>query len=508
MTTLVEQDVYAGIPPGAAALYKQLKFEPTGPEQRTILASRKRKIGLSGGEGAGKSVIGSKIWLGRWPDDMAANPTYGDGTGDPLLYWLVGEDYSQVEAEFHYIEMDLLELGYPVDATNIVDPGHIKLHLPKERNPRLLIETKSARDPTRLTRQRPHGILHCEPGLSTVATYERLNGRIAGVRGWLALVGTLEGSMGYYPQLLQAWAVDNDRDEQSFRLPSWTNTHYYPGGRQDPEILRLERESSDQYFMERIGGEVVPPRGLVISEFRADLHVRDVQWDPDYPVYMCEDPGYGSQSAHALPVYQNINHQIRVFDEIYERGITTQEMIRLAQRRDWWKAPKKQLVCDPHYKDQHHATHSVSEIWRYSDAGIYPEDNERVPIGPGIERLKGYFKPDHTGAPGIIIAPHLQGLLSELGAALDPFDSKSYHPWKWKEDRFGDPVGMEPLDLYNHSCKALIYSIVHNFGYAHAQERRVGQVTRRNKSSPSSNPLNPTGPQTQDADLTTVVRRR
>ena len=503
MTTLI--DVYAGISAAAATLYKQVGFEPTGPEQRAILASRKRKLGISGGEGAGKSLIASKIWLGRWPDDMAANPTYGDGVGEPLLYWLVGEDYSQVEAEFHYIKMDLMELGYPVDKTssNIVDPGYIKLQLEKDRNPRLIIETKSARDPSRLTRQRPHGIIHCEPGLSTVQTYERLNGRIAGVRGWLALVGTLEGSMGYYPQLLQAWASGYG-DEQSFELPSWTNTHYFPGGRQDPEILRLERESSDAYFMERIAGKVVPPKGLVINEFRADLHVQDVQYDPLYPVYMCEDPGYGAGSAHALPVYQNIDHQIRVFDEIYERGLITTEIIRLAQRRDWWKATKKQLVCDPHYKDQHHSGPSVSDMWRLSDAGITPEANERVPVGPGIERFKTYFKVDHLGVPGIVIAPHLQGLLSELGAALDPFDNKSYHPWRWKEDRLGEAVGMEPLDMFNHSCKALIYSIVHNFGYAHAQERRVGQVTRRNQTQPKSNPL--AGSETQSGN--SLVRRR
>lgn len=504
MTTLVEQDVYAGIPAAATALYKRLNFKPTGTEQRVILASRKRKVGLSGGEGAGKSVTGEKIWLGRWPDDMAANPGYGDGIGPPLFYWLVGEDYSQVEAEFHFIIDDLLELGYPIDKSSRVDPGYIELKLPNERNPRLRIETKSARDPSRLTRQRPHGILHCEPGLSTVATYERLNGRIAGVRGWLALVGTLEGSMGYYPQLLQAWASGHG-DEQSFELPSWTNTYYYPGGRQDPEILRLEQESSDEYFMERIAGKVVPPKGLVINEFRADRHVRDIQWNPDHPVYMCEDPGYGAQSAHALPVYQYIDHQIRVFDEIYERGMITEEIIRVAQRREWWKG-KKQLVCDPHYKDQHHATHSVSEIWRNSDAGIWPEANDRVPLMPGIERLKGYFKPDPiSGEPGIVISPNCLGLLSELGAGLDPFDNKSYHPWKWQEDRMGQAVGMEPLDLFNHSCKALIYSIVFNFGFAYTQERRVGKVTRRNKAAPG--PTNPLSKDTPNSNLGTVRRR-
>ena len=479
MTTLIEEDIYEGIDPAAVVLFQQLEIKPTGREQRAILASKKRKIGVSGGEGAGKSVVAYLIWLGRWPQDMQINPGYGDGKGPPLIYWLVGEDYTQVTEEFNFIRDALRELGFSIKDSPSVDPGYIELKYPDEKTARFRIETKSARDPSRLTRQRPHGIIHCEPGLSTVATYERLNGRIAGVRGWLALVGTLEGSMGYYPQLLQAWA-SGAGDEQSFELPSWTNTYYYPGGRQDPEILRLERESSDEYFMERIAGKVVPPKGLVIKEFRADLHIRDVQFDPLFPVYMCEDPGYGADSAHSLMMYQHIDRQIRVFDEIYERGMVTQDIIRVAQRREWWKY-KKQLVCDPHYKDQHHANHSVSDIWRQSDAGIWPEANERVPSGPGIERFKTYFKPDPiSGEPGIVIsATNCPGLVSELGAGLDPFDNKSYHPWKWQEDRLGQVVGMEPIDKYNHSCKALIYSIVHNFGFAYAQEKRVAEVTRR-----------------------------
>jgi hypothetical protein len=84
-----------------------------------------------------------------------------------------------------------------------------------------------------------------------------------------------------------------------------------------------------------------------------------------------------------------------------------------------------------------------------------------------------------SGEAGIVIAPHCKGLLSELGAALDPFDDRSYHPWKWQEDRMGTIVGPEPIDKFNHACKALIYLMVFNWGYAHSDERQVITVTRR-----------------------------
>ncbi len=58
------------------------------------------------------------------------------------------------------------------------------------------------------------------------------------------------------------------------------------------------------------------------------------------------------------------------------------------------------------------------------------------------------------------------------------------------------------MDEYNHALKALIYSVVHNFGYAHAQERRVGTVTRRNKGE-NTNP----NPLAKDDNIALVRRR-
>jgi hypothetical protein len=82
------------------------------------------------------------------------------------------------------------------------------------------------------------------------------------------LAGTLEGSLGWYPSLITEWQYGQN-DRQSFGLPSWTNVHLYPGGRNDPEILAMERDSSDDFFLERIAGRPVPPRGLVFDSITA-----------------------------------------------------------------------------------------------------------------------------------------------------------------------------------------------------------------------------------------------
>ena len=110
-------------------------------------------------------------------------------------------------------------------------------------------------------------------------------------------------------------------DEISFNLPSYSNFHLYPGGKDDPEIQRLIRDSSDDFFLERIEGIPSPPRGIVFQEFRPDMHVQDVSYVKDTPVQIWMDPGYAG--AYAVMAVQEINGQFWVIDEIYEHGLIT-----------------------------------------------------------------------------------------------------------------------------------------------------------------------------------------
>ncbi len=463
------------LPPAAKLIYEseQIDWRPF-PLQMPLAACRKQYEGASGGEGGGKSELAAKIFLARFFEDRARKIELGlggEGKGPPLLYWLVGDDYSQVTQEFHYIEQDLTGLGFPIDASKPVNPGHITMKYSEHKQPIMVLETKSGTDPSKISRVRPDGIILCEAGQISHMIFDRCYGRATQGGGWFLMIGTLEGSQGWFPQTLEAWASGYGK-YQSFELPSWANEFLYPGGYDDPKIQELKATHSDEYFMERMAGKRVPPKGLVFPEFRADLHIRECSYDP----------GYASTStthAHAVLIAQNIDNQIRVFDEIYERGLTTQRLIWMCQRRPWWKAPQgKILVSDPHYKDQHHSVNSVSEVW-FQEAGLRA-NGERVHVLPGIERFKTFLLPHPiTGIPGIVFDPSCQGILSELGAAVDPFDQKSHHPWMYHVTREGEIAGEEPLDAYNDACKAIIYGLVYNYGYATTEKRKGITVRHR-----------------------------
>ena len=439
----------------ADVLYEKVNFTPT-ELQKAILGSKKRFTLVAGGEQAGKSMVASKYLLARFLD-----------TGSSGLFWLVAADYERTRAEFEYLVEDFANLGLLKEASKRVDPGRIIL------GDGTRIETKSAKDPRTLAMRAPDGIVGCEASQLDLETFNRLRGRCAPKRGWMFLSGTFEGSLGWYPQMYQAWQHSSSADEQSFSLPSYSNEHLYPGGRQDPEILALEKASSDDFFMERIEGIPSPPQGMVFTEIRPDIHVQDIEYVPDQPVHIWIDPGYAE--AYACEIVQIINDQVRVIDEIYERDLVTDDMIDIAQSRPWWRDARYGVIDVAGF--QHQAMAAPAERWM-DRTGIY-FDSQKIRINEGTERLMSFLKTDPVEQrdPRIVFSPKCEGILSEFGVMPNPFDGQA-RAYRWKMDRDGNIVGETPQDQYNHGVKAVIYGLINRYGYGYITENSTIKVRR------------------------------
>jgi len=435
-------------------LFEQIGWEPT-ERQGLILRSRKRQVLVSGGEQSGKSVCAAKYLLTRIPEKLGKT-----------LYWLVAADYERTRAEYEYLVEDLGKVGLLVKATKRVDPGVIEFGPDGSR-----IETKSASDPRTLAMRAPEGIVICEASQVDLTTYMKCLARTAPKRGWLFMSGTMEGSLGWFPGMVAAWRGGLG-DKQSFILPSTSNKHVYPGGEQDPEILRLKAESSDEFFMERIMGVPVPPRGLVFPEFRADLHAQEVEYDYNQGVLLWIDPGY--DGAYAVEVVQIVDGQVRIVDEVYERGLVTDDIITICEGKRWWKKVAGGAVDIAGY--QHQAMPAVAEVW-LERTGLRL-NAEKVRIEEGTERLKSMLKWNPLlNQPRFVVNPKCAGLLSEFGVVPNPFDGQS-HAYKWRTDRDGNIVGDTPDDKWNHAIKACIYGLVAELGYVTVQKRETLMVKR------------------------------
>ncbi len=439
-------------------MLRRAEREPT-EAQWPIVLCRKQQTLVTGGMQAGKSESAADHLITRYLETEGGNQ----------LYWLIGISYDETEREFTYLGDAFQALGLIDEKargngrTTIVNPGRITL-IDGTR-----IETKSAGDAVKLTRESPHGILACEASLLSFSVYERMRGRITPRDGWLFMSGTFERELGpWFRNLAVAWKTGAG-NTQSFELPTWSNTYLFTG-RDDPKIKALEEESSDEYFTERIAGRPMPPQGMVFPEFRGDLNVRNVEWDPERPIYIWEDPGYGRENlnAHAVEFAQIYEERprVRVFDEIYILGRTQAEVIEMVKgERYWGKANEKIVVSDPYYADQHHSMNSVEEQW-VADTGLRPL-GDRTRVLERNERLKGFLKADTTfGEPDIVFDPRCEGILSEFGLVVNPLDNRM-HPYRYKIDRDGQPFGDSPEDKYNHGIDATTNGLVQHFGYGY-----------------------------------------
>ena len=428
-------------------------------KQALLLPCTARYILVTGGDQAGKSMLASKKFLQELVPDIAR--ARSAGYRFPLIYWLVAADYDRTDQEFNYIKHDLEMLGLMHKASKRVDPGFIEISGGPDGDPVIaIVKTKSGKDYRTLAKEAPMGIIGCEASQLDLDSYLRLVARTAPHRAWMFLTGTMESSMGWYPQLRRAWETGQD-DKRSFSLPSYSNHYLYPGGRDDPEILKMKEETPDDFFMERIEGIPCPPRGLVLPEFDPSIHVSlECEYVPGQPVSIWYDPGY--DHAAALEAVQYVDGQVRVFTEIYERGMTIDDVIDVAVAKPWWTDVRHGVidVAGTYHGGQQTP---VAEVW-LNRTGIYMHGN-KVGINEGTARLKSFLKVNpSTHKPGILFSPTCSGVLSELGAGVSPID-KQMHVYRWDTDREGNAVGKVPNDRWNDGIKAVIYGLVDRFGH-------------------------------------------
>ena len=102
--------------------------------------------------------------------------------------------------------------------------------------------------------------------------------------------------------------------------------------------------------------------------------------------------------------------------------------------------------------------------------------SQKVPINEGTARFRSFLKVNPTThQPGIIFNPGCRGVLSELGAGVNPVD-KQMHVYRWDVDKDGNTVGKVPLDRWNDGIKAVVYGLVDRFGYVRTTERQVAKI--------------------------------
>jgi len=433
---------------------------------------------MAGGVGAGKSDATS-----RKADAYSATP---NGLG-----WIIGPNYELAKPEFDYLLNPYLELG-------IVDPSSVTNSARGSRKFRLTNEwggftweTKSATDIVGIAGRRPDIVIITEAAQHPHEMYFKAMERAAEKRAPVIFSGTFEGSYGWYAEQWSIWQGPNVDGGESFSVPTWTNTYKYPGGRNDPEILRLERTMPPDVFQERFGGVPCPPVGLVFKEFSPKFHIKPLAelYDPDLPVELWADP-----ATHCYPILfvqpQKDGKTFHVLDEVYAKDQIAQEVIPLVVSRPFWKAGCTNGVMDIAGKTRAMGGRSQLEIWeselkRLGEHAInwfvhkWPQEEKRNAIHLRLWSGEGHPVDESArmGGPLLYFADTLSQHVSLDGRANGIIGELKTYRWAQKGEMVADP--RHPIKKNEDAISALGYGLLRHHGPVIVRPQRAKATIRR-----------------------------
>ncbi len=274
------------------ALRKDLYYKHTGyephPGQATIHYTPARFRVLSNGRRWGKTILGAK------EIEPCAFVPSRHITGGPQIGWIVGPQYGDAEKEYRIVYDQFRKLGIEKDAIKFVNnPDNGAMHMTTAWG--FDLSCRSAKHPETLVGEGLDFALMVEAGRHRRRTWgQYIRPALSDKRGWALFSGVPEGKSEHslLYSLWQRGQSDRFKSWQSWRMPSWTNTLIFPGGRRDPEILDAEEDLTEDEFRRQYGAEFVEHAGAVMQEWDDEIHLKDLDFNPDWPLYGAVDYGF------------------------------------------------------------------------------------------------------------------------------------------------------------------------------------------------------------------------
>lgn len=421
--------------------YASIGYDPH-PGQELIHYTPARFKVVSNGRRWGKTLFGA-----REAEPNAFVPSHI--TGEPQLGWVVGPQYSDADKEFGLIYDSLRKLGVDRDSIKFlrnVESGN--LHIKTNWGFELI--GKSATKPDSLVGDGLDFVLMVEAGRHRRRTWGHyIRPTLSDKRGWAVFSGVPEGksenSLLYALYQRGLTPKAQRRGWRSWKMPSWTNTIVFPGGRNDPEILDAEDDLTQDEFDRQYGAEFSEKTGVVMKEWDDELHLGDFSYEPSWRTFMAVD--YGFTNPFVVLIIQLGPHdEIRVIWEKRYQYIDTPEVaMDLQANIPGLIRACESLFPDPAEPDDTRTLERMLRIPAVMNTGG-PLKTRLGLIRRALKPRNGYL-PD--GHPERI--PTLQVDRSCTGLALEMREK-----YKWPEHKSEVRSDSEnPLDKDNHGPEAL-----------------------------------------------------
>lgn len=421
-------------------LFKLLDYEPHEGQQRIHRSQARHRVAAAGRR-TGKSVIGGhELTLESFKTKALLKRL--EESGLRREFWIVGPEYTDSEKEFRVLWNDLERLG----AKDFFDkPGSYNNPESGEMvvsmfGGKYIVHAKSAKYPGTLVGEGLSGVVLAESAkLKRTVWTKYLRPTLADFRGWSLWLSTPEGKNHFY----EAWQRGQDPLQtawESWRMPSWINPYVFPLGKDDPELAEMAAEMSEELYAQEIDADFSEFVGRVFKEFDEEVHVTDVKYNPDLPLYGCCDYGWTNPFVW-------LAIQIDVWDNVYVIGeyrVTRRDIMDIGDDLASWPMARE---CETFYPDPSRPDDtSVLEKKLQSKANTSTggELKWRLELIRQALKLIPEHVPEEDRQPKLFIDRRCQGLIQEMG---------SYRYPENKSEIRANPE--EPLDKDDHGPEAL-----------------------------------------------------
>jgi hypothetical protein len=302
-------------------LFKSIGYSPHREQQRFHDSDARYRVACCGRR-FGKSTMAARD-LEPYLLDISQR----------YMFWSVGPTYDLGEKEFRVVWNDLMikqGLGKDkrVKRSYQKKQGNMYLEFPWGTR----YEVRSADKPDYLVGEALDGVIVAEAAKQSRETWTKyLMPSLSDKRGFATFPTTPEGYNWLYDMHMDGQNPAYP-DSASWQFPSWANHVIYPGGRQDPEILRLERTLSSDEFEQEIGANFSSFVGKIYGEFDEKLHCRNIEFNPALPNYIAFDWGFTNPLA-AVEFQVDADDNIYVWRVHYKAWMTLHDHLEMMQAR-------------------------------------------------------------------------------------------------------------------------------------------------------------------------------
>lgn len=477
-------------------LYPRIGWDPHDGQWKVITASNRNRV-VSAGRRFGKSEIGGHQLVKEAMDTRLVKSELL-AAQKRREFWIVGPSYTDSEKEFRVLWNRLKAVGladYFDRPGSYNDPIGGSMHL-SMWDGAFQVHAKSEKHPDSLVGEGLSGVILAEAAKLKEKTWTKLiRPTLADFDGWSLMTSTPEGKNWFY----EMWKAGQDPSRPewgSWRMPSWMNPYVYPLGATDrtiallrsalaagavanedtfdllgvdPEIGSLVTDLTEESFNQEIGADFTEFVGRVFKDFDEEHHVTDLRYDPSWTTYACCDYGFTNPSVWLLLQVDPHGEQVRVIDEVYERGLTIEDFADRIKARGLAPSSIRRFYPDPASPGDTKILEQRLKL--HSGSGTGGEIRWRIDaIRAALKDLNPHLPEGHID--------RVPGLLIDRKCTSTIADMLNYrYPEKRDETKGNAPEN--PMKKDDHGPEALGRFFAGRFGTPDKQARRA-RVRRSN----------------------------